>query len=125
MDSHEIQSIRALAPGPRYEFLISHAAETQEVWLVENEEQKLLTMGDPEGNILIPVWPAKEFAELFLDEDWQEYHSVPIALEDFLEMLDQFEEDEVQVAGFPVPEGETVNISAGEVKAHLLEAGGQ
>ena len=69
---------------------------------------------------VIPVWPEKEFAELFLTEDWKNYKVVEYDIHDFMGWLTDVEKQNVELAGFPDLDFNTVHVSAVDMKNHLL-----
>ncbi len=68
----------------------------------------------------LPIWPEKEFAELFITDDWKDYKVVEYGIHDFMDWLTELENDNVELAGFPNIELNTVHVSAIDMKNHLL-----
>ena len=66
------------------------------------------------------MWPEKEFAEIFLTDDWKSFKVVEYKIQDFMEWLAELEKENVNLAGFPNAELNTVHVTATEMKNHLL-----
>lgn len=119
MHPDKLNSIRSLPPEDRYGYLIRQLAEMEEVWLIADEGQQV-SLGDGTGKILLPVWPAEAFAELYLTDDWKNYSITSMDVHDFMDWLDTLEAEGYAIAGFPVPGQQNVIIPAAEMKEHLL-----
>lgn len=68
---------------------------------------------------VLPVWPEKEFAELFLTDSWTNYTVEEQNISDFLNWLDILALDNVKIAAFPNLDLNTVHVSAKKMKADL------
>jgi hypothetical protein len=72
------------------------------------------------NDTVIPIWPEKGFAELFLIYERASYHLVTYEIRDFMDRLKKLEVKKIELAGFPNTELDAVHISAFDMKNHLL-----
>ncbi|MFC5269893.1 DUF2750 domain-containing protein [Adhaeribacter terreus] len=119
MNQHKIDNIFALDSSERYGYLLRRVADFETIYLIADEEENYVMLGSEDGNVL-PVWPEKEFASLFLTDDWSSCHIVEYKLSEFMDWLDDLAKDSVLIAGFPNLDLHTVHVSAIEMKNHLL-----
>ena len=103
----------------RYGYLLRKVADFETIYLISDNEDKYVMIGSNDLSV-IPVWPEKEFAELFLTKDWKNYKVVEYDIHDFMEWLTDLEKQNVELAGFPNLDFNTVHVSAVDMKNHLL-----
>ncbi|MEN6316564.1 MAG: DUF2750 domain-containing protein [Clostridiaceae bacterium] len=82
MNNKEIESVSKLSGSKRYEYFIKKVADFEEVWGLYDNGWAVGESSD--GNINIPFWPKKEFAQLCSKEAWTGYLPKRITLEDFM-----------------------------------------
>lgn len=119
MNQQKINNIFALNPKERYGYLLRKVADFKTIYLIADNEEKYVMIGSNDFSV-IPVWPEKEFAELFLTEDWKNYKVVEYDIHDFMEWLTDLEKENVELAGFPNSDFNTVHVSALDMKNHLF-----
>ena len=119
MNQQKINNIFALNSKERYGYLLRKVADFETINLIVDNENKYVMIGSNDLSV-IPVWPEKEFAELFLADNWKEYKVVEYDIHDFMEWLTDLEKEKVDLAGFPNLDFNTVHISAEDMKNHLL-----
>jgi len=119
MNQQKIDNIFALEPKERYGYLIRKIADFETIYLIADNEDKYVMIGS-NGNNVLPVWPEKEFAELFLIDDWHEFKVVEYSVNEFMDFLDDLEKDEIKLAGFPNLDLHTIHVSAIDMKHHIL-----
>jgi hypothetical protein len=119
MNQQKINNIFALDSKERYGYLLRKVADFETIYLIVDNENKYVMIGSNDLSV-IPVWPEKEFAELFLADNWKEYKVVEYDIHDFMEWLTDLEKEKVDLAGFPNLDFNTVHISAEDMKNHLL-----
>ncbi|WP_295181277.1 DUF2750 domain-containing protein, partial [uncultured Christiangramia sp.] len=72
MNKKKVDNVIKLSCKDRYGYLIRKVADFEKIFLICDSFGGLVTIGD--SNLKsIPVWPEKEFAELFLTNDWKNY----------------------------------------------------
>ena len=119
MNQQKINNIFALDSKERYGYLLRKVADFETIYLIADNEDKYVMIGSNDLSV-IPVWPEKEFAELFLTDDWKNYKVVEYDIHDFMEWLTDLEKENVDLAGFPNSHFNTVHVSAVDMKNHLL-----
>jgi hypothetical protein len=119
MNKNKIKNVFALDSTERYGYMLRKVADFETIYLIADNEDKYVMIGSNEVNVL-PVWPEKEFAELFLTDDWKDYKVVEYSIYDFMDFLVDLEKDKVELAGFPNLDFNTVRVSATDMKNHLL-----
>jgi len=118
INSKEIESVIGLSGDRRYAYFIKKAADQNQVWGLWNEGWAM-GMTD-EGTRTIPVWPAKEYAELCRIGDWRDFQPKPIPLQEFMhEMLPDFAKQGVRVSIFDIPDEGSVLVSDEEFTGDL------
>ena len=119
MNQQKINSIFAFDSKERYGYFLRKVADFETIYLIADNEDKYVMIGSNDLSV-IPVWPEKEFAELFLTDDWKNYKVVEYDIHDFMEWLTDLEKQNVDLAGFPNSCLNTVHVSAVDMKNHLL-----
>lgn len=98
----EIESVTSLEPIERYRYFLKKVADSEELYLLEHENGEYAT-SELDGSILIPLWSAKEFAELCKINDWGKCNIKEISLENFEdEIIDIITESSYLINIFPV-----------------------
>jgi hypothetical protein len=106
----EVEAVIKLPGEKRYSYFVKKIADQNQVWGLWNEGW---AMGiTDEGTPTIPLWPAKEYAELCRYGDWVCFQPTPIPLHEFMdEMLPDLTNDGVQVSIFDTPSKDAVFVS--------------
>lgn len=107
-----------LSSQERYGYLIRKTADFETIYLIVDDEEQYVMIGS-NGNNFLPVWPEKEFAQLFLADDWVNCIIEEMSIYNFMEWLDDLSNDNIEIAGFPDLDLNTVCVSANEMKNHL------
>ncbi len=119
MNPQKIHNIFSLNSKERYGYLMRKVADFETIYLITDNEDRSVMIGSNDLRV-IPVWPEKEFAQLFLTDDWKEYKVVAYDIHDFMEWLIDLEKENVGLAGFPNLNFNTIHVSAVDMKNHLL-----
>ncbi|MCM3130562.1 DUF2750 domain-containing protein (plasmid) [Paenibacillus urinalis] len=99
MNKKEFEAVINLPSNVRYEYFIKKVADYEEVWGLYDNGWAVTS--DPNGNLLLPFWPKKEFAEACAIEDWKNYKAESIDLSGFIEeFLPQLKEDGIKPSIF-------------------------
>lgn len=79
----ELENVFALNSRKRYEHFISKVCDWEELWILENDEEKFL-IECPEPHVkYVPVWPHPEYAEAY-EKDYKVYSPAKIELSSFI-----------------------------------------
>jgi hypothetical protein len=116
----QIAEILAKKPEKRYNYFIRTVAELEEVWgLMDNEDGWLMLEDDEDKSAsdVIAIFPNREFADLFCEKGGfnDEFKVEPIDLYEFMEWMDDFEEDGVKLGVFPTPDFQCAVMSPDRV----------
>jgi Protein of unknown function (DUF2750) len=114
----EVAAVIQLDGPARFRHFCKRAAEELRVWGLRGVDGWAL-LGTHDAQPTFPLWPAREYAELFQVGDWQSYAVTEISLEQLrTELLPLLEEDGILPSIFPVPGSRSVIAKA----EHLLAA---
>jgi hypothetical protein len=82
MHVKEFDTVIKLKALIRYEYFIKKVLDYEEIWgLYENG---WAITKDDDGNVLLPYWPKKEYAQYCAFYDWSSYLPKKIDLEEFI-----------------------------------------
>lgn len=99
LNNKEIEVVSNLPVSKRYEYFIKKVVDFEEVWGLFDDGWAISE--DDNGNPLMPFWPKKEFANLCAVDQWENYKSEPIELEDFIQnWLPGMKKDGIQISIF-------------------------
>lgn len=120
----EIEEILAKKPESRYKYFIRTAAAQEEVWgLMDGEDGWLLLEDDEDDTDVFAVFPDAEFAEVFRTKaGFEEFKVESLDLFEFLEWLDDFEEDKMKVAVFPTPDFQSAVMTPDQLRTDFQTA---
>lgn len=115
---NEIASVVASDGRHRYEYFIHRVCETKAVWALYNEGWA--SVGQDEGETMIPFWPHEAFAKAFAIGGWAGFTPRKIELHEFLEAwIPGLRQNAIQPAIFPVATGSSVLVSLDDLEANL------
>jgi hypothetical protein len=119
MHPDKIRNILNLSSQDRYGYFIRKVADVEEVWLIK-VGNSFLMLGDKQEDVIIPVFPEQQFANILLTGDWKSYLTEMMEVHDFIDWLDELEEQNIKIAAFPKEDLQSVVVKADEMKNHLL-----
>ncbi|PWA08158.1 DUF2750 domain-containing protein [Pueribacillus theae] len=103
MNTKEIEALLHRPANIRYEYFIKKVVDFEEVWGLYNEGWA--TAQDNDGNMLIPFFPKKGFAENCAKNEWEGFEAAAIDLYEFIdEWLVGMKKDRVKPSIFPTEE---------------------
>ena len=96
MLNQEVKNVLQIDKKKQYEYFVKKVADFEEVWsLRDNAGWATLGVGEQK---FFPVWPKKEFADICVSEEWKNYYSESIDLEEFLDdWIDGLKEDDIRI----------------------------
>jgi hypothetical protein len=116
----EMAAVLKLDPPKRFTHSIKRIVDAQVAWGLWNDGWALL--GDDAGSELFPLWPAREYAEVFKGEQWAAFEASEIALDDLLnELLPQLLAKSRKPVVFPTPAGKGVVVEVAQLEAALRQ----
>jgi len=99
MNNKEFDAVVKLPAPKRYEYFIKKVADYEEVWGLFHDGWAMAQ--DNEGNVVIPFWPKREFAEVCATAQWANFSPKSIQLDDFIgKWLPGMKKDKVKSAVF-------------------------
>lgn len=81
MHPKEIEKVTALEPLDRYQYFIKKVADREVFYTLTNDVDRYAT-SEIDGNILLPLWSDKEYAELCKINGWENYGVQELDLDD-------------------------------------------
>ncbi len=122
LTSKQVDEILARSPLKRYKYFVRTVAREEEVWGLADEEGWLMmdVASNPEESAFL-AFPQEEFAEHFRNQaGFENFQVAPIDLYEFLEWLDDMEEDNILIGVFPSSNMEGAVVKAAELKSDFL-----
>ena len=118
LNKSQISAVLDLQAGERFEHFIKTIADREEVWGLYRDGWALAGAND--GMMVFPFWPAKEYARLCAEKEWEGYEPRLISLSDFTDkLLPKLKEDGVLPGIFFTPSGKGLTPSIEELRAAL------
>jgi hypothetical protein len=118
LSPQQIQAVLALKGPERYKHFIKQVADHQEVWGLYADGWAMA--GSDTGEQLLPFWPAAEYATACAVRDWADYEPRSLTVEEFYELLDTLEDDDVLPAIFYTPADKGVVPTHDQLRDDLL-----
>ena len=102
MKTQEIESVIKLEPFERYKYSLKRIADNETLYTIKRDKETI-AISDLDDEKLIPFWSAKQFAELNITDEWNEFYVEEISLDDFEnEMVDFINENNFLMNIFPI-----------------------
>ncbi len=104
LNPKQIESIIKLPADKRYQHFIKRVVDQEELWGIYDSDWITIKKDDGE---LFPVWPNKEYAQVFLQKNFPSAFVKPIDLYEFIDtFLPELGERNIAVSVFPTPDNE-------------------
>jgi Protein of unknown function (DUF2750) len=118
LSPRQIAAVLALKGPERYEHFIKQVADHQQVWGLYSDGW---AMAATDSNAaVLPFWPASEYATACAVGEWAGYEPRSMSVEEFYELLDNLEDDEVLPGVFYTPSDKGVVPSHDQLREDLL-----
>ena len=102
LKTQEIKSVIKLEPFERYKYSLKRIADNETLYTIKRDNETI-AISDLDDEKLIPFWSAKQFAELNITDEWNEFYVEEISLDDFEnEMVDFINENNFLMNIFPI-----------------------
>lgn len=117
----EFVKVDKLPESELYEYFVKKVADFEEIWSVRSGQGWTL-MGTPHGREVVPVWPAKRFAQAQCLNEWKDCEAKVISLNDWLDKwVPGMIRDGRDVAVFPTSSSRGIVIHPSTVADSLRE----
>ncbi|MCL2917462.1 DUF2750 domain-containing protein [Shewanella litorisediminis] len=118
MTKKTLAQITAMTPEARYDYLVAEVKEHKEIWTLQDQDGCVMLTTDEDD--CIPMWPSEEAAALWAVDEWQDCEPLSIPLNEWLERwVAGMQDDDLQVAVFPVQEDLGVVVPPWELESRL------
>ena len=119
-NDQEFKNVLSLPPDKRYEHFLKRVVNLDCVWMVEEDEQRYLSFNH-KGLEVLPVWPARRYAEHAMIENFPNACYVSVNIRDWLaRTLSPLRNvDDVAIAVFPDSAGEGIQVSVADMIADI------
>lgn len=118
MNEKDIELLVKSPAQKRYDYFVKKVVEEQKVWLLFGDSWAVSSTVD--GNLVLPLWPDKEFAELCINEDWSEHKAVAVELDEVVEnLLPQLKEKGILPGVFFTLDDGSVDVDCDELALEL------
>ena len=102
LKTQEIESVIKLEPFERYKYSLKRIADNETLYTIKRDNETI-AISDLDDEKLIPFWSAKQFAELNITDEWNQFYVEEISLDDFEnEMVDFINENNFLMNIFPI-----------------------
>lgn len=118
LSKDQVTAVMALPAQKRYEHFVKQVADSEEAWGLFKDGWAISS--DSAGRQSLPIWCAREYAELSKLDEWREYQAENIQLDILLnEMLPDLALNSISLAVMYLPHNEGVVVSAEHVKEDI------
>lgn len=103
MTETDISRLLGLSKEDKYRYVVEQLVTNKEVWIVFDDDGMVLFESD-RGEVVIPVWPHQEIAQLFCVGEYADCQPGTVKLDDFLNNeMKEAEEQGFLISLMPVP----------------------
>ena len=88
------------SPTDKYEYFVKTVLDSEEIWVI-NDDTNYVMLTDKDNNEVIPVWPNKIFADMFLIDDWKNFEVSTFNLWEFIDWCNDLKADGIKILVFP------------------------
>ncbi|MFW6218929.1 MAG: DUF2750 domain-containing protein [Bacteroidota bacterium] len=106
----------------RYNAALSDIVNSKILWLLQANEGMFAIMEDDSEKQYIPVWSSEKKAREFATGDWEQYNPEGMSIKEFINWLDELEDDQFMIGAFPDENMKLTPIEPVTFKRHLIEA---
>lgn len=116
----EIEAVLKPDGAARFAHFIKRVADMEAVWGLW--DGGWVTVSDNEGSLAMPLWPAREYAELCREAEWAASEARSINTDTLRrDLLPKLAAEGVQIAVFPTPGGKGVIVAVERLTGALEE----
>jgi uncharacterized protein DUF2750 len=113
-----LKTVENYDENQRFNYLLAQIINNNELWLLTDEHGCMMLNSDDED--CVPIWPNKEFAELWINDDWQACKAESISLNKwFSRWTHGLLDDDLSIVAFPNQQQEGLVLYADEFEYEL------
>lgn len=117
-NENSLQKIINLGDEDRVKYFLKEVCEHQTIWILTDEHG--CVMLNTEDEDCVPVWPSKETAELWINEEWNTCKAESISLNKWYSRWTQgLMDDELAIVVFPNTNEQGVVLYPDELEIEL------
>lgn len=118
-NDQEFESLLRLPPHKRYAYFVKRVVDFDRVWMIEDDEG--LMSFNHEGGEILPVWPARRYAEHAVKKNLPDVRYVAIDTRRWLErtLAPLKDADDVEISVFADAEGYGQQATASDMIADI------
>ena len=79
MHPKKLENIISLTEAERYELFIRDVVQHEQIWVLSTNDGYVM-FKDHEGDVIFPVWPYKETAEICMFEEHKDLGAIPVEI---------------------------------------------
>jgi len=122
---NEIKLFTSMPDDERFRYCLSRMTESEEIWgLAEHQGWVISDIND---QATLPIWPYKDLAELYKQDEWKNAEPQSVSLEHFVYKTSQLLiKNDIMIQTFPTVENPGKVIPAKEffeILENLMESG--
>ena len=118
ISEEQLRAVVALPAEVRYEHFIKRVADTEEVWILDEDGWAMASNAD--GTQILPVWSAFEYADMCRRGEWENYRPASIELEELLNgVLPDLAENGILIAVSYLPKDEGVVVDSNRLSLDI------
>ncbi len=118
VSAKQIEAILMLPPPKRYSHFIKKVVGWGKMWGLYADGWAMSEA--PDGSLVFPLWPEREYAELCVGGDWSAHRPKEIELKDALEnMLPMLRERKIHPGVFFIADQGSINVTHDELERDL------
>jgi len=120
LSTEQINIIESYGENKRFKYLLEQANNHNELWILSDEHGCMMLNTDDED--CVPVWPNKEFAQSWINDDWQNCQAQAISLNTWFSRWTQGLLDVgLSIVAFPNQQQEGLILFADEFEFELKQ----
>ncbi|MBE1300833.1 MAG: DUF2750 domain-containing protein [Alteromonadaceae bacterium] len=119
LTDQQIEDVLKKNPDNRYEYLLDSIKESGEMWILADDVGAVMFNSEDEED-LVPIWPTKQFAELWRSDEWQHCKPIAVTVKKWLaDWTPGLEEDEIAIVAFPNQDNEGLILAPYQLHERL------
>ncbi len=116
----QISTIQRYSAEQRLRYLLTQVLTSKQIWLLCDQYGSVML--NDEGIDCVPIWPNREFAEKWANEEWADCDAIAIPLEKWHQVWTSgLSDDQLAIAIFPDLQAQSLIYLPDEFASALFE----